>query len=105
MYIPVHLISPNETGEYLRKQFWVHVKPTDIGGYNCFEYQSDVYNITSIRDQDNIVHNHAYKDVPGLGQVHLHWYWDGDGDIVFAWANKRVGNDDCKKSGTWLWLR
>lgn len=47
------------------------------------------------------IYRRAYMFSNGI--VHVAWYWDGDGELVFVEGDKIAINSDCKCDYNWKW--
>ena len=39
------------------------------------------------------------------GKIHLGWYWEGDGTLIFIEGDKMAINTDCKCDYYWDWVK
>lgn len=93
--------DPNIIGEILRDKFFYQDKNSGkLGCYNTFELRPEVKEFPSSED-DGITYHSAQLD-----DVYMVWSWDGDGclDFTLGKNGKTLLNNDCKKSGNWIWI-
>ena len=114
--------SADEFGETLREYCFVpDIYGGSVGCYSTFELRPEFTPVGKDTELGVVLlaylgHDCEYdpvedwgvniKEVAHLytnGSVHVAWYWDGDGVLVFKEGDKVAYNGDCKCSYDWKW--
>ena len=109
--------NPCEFGETLRDYCFIpNEYGQDVGCYSTFTLRPEFKKISKKSELGKRLleylgwdteYNDDIKDMAHLysnNGIHIAWYWDGDGTLVFWEGNKVVYNGDCKKDYVWEWL-